>query len=365
MTIGSRVLLYKQIEAMRKRPLLVYVTNERVGIPSQIAADVLPEIMDQLEALPEKTDALDLLVVSNGGDPTVAFRIMTLIRERAKKVSVLVPQAAYSAATLLAMGADEIIMHPNGNLGPVDPQIRIQTGDGPANFASEDVSAFLKFVREDVGLTDQEHLGSVFQTLCNQIGSVPLGFSARASQLSVSLGEKLLRMHMVTESDFERAKVIAESLCKDFFDHGYAVGRKEAKTLGLKVADPEPALTDLMWKIWTDFESELEVRKRFSPIRELMQSSQGPKLTCPVPQVTAPPSTPPAMVQAALQAAVQTEVIEPVDVRVVIAAVESLRLASCNVDLLKIFAFRAPDLKIEYNCVSTWNGWEAISVPAA
>lgn len=125
MPIGHRVELYKELESKRQRPLVTYVTNERQNVPSMIAADVLPEIMDQLEALPNDTESLDLLVVSNGGDPTVAFRIMTLIRERVKKVSILIPQAAYSAATLLALGADEIVMHRNGNLGPVDPQISV------------------------------------------------------------------------------------------------------------------------------------------------------------------------------------------------------------------------------------------------
>ena len=105
MAIAERLALYRKLEVEeRKRPLLVYVTNERPGVPSRIAGDVLPEIMDQLERLPGNTKELDFLVVSNGGDPTVAFRIMTLLRERVDHITVLIPQAAYSAATLLCLG---------------------------------------------------------------------------------------------------------------------------------------------------------------------------------------------------------------------------------------------------------------------
>lgn len=248
MAIAERLALYRKLEVEeRKRPLLVYVTNERPGVPSRIAGDVLPEIMDQLERLPGNTKELDFLVVSNGGDPTVAFRIMTLLRERVDQITVLIPQAAYSAATLLALGADKIIMHPNGNLGPVDPQIQIRTNEGSTEFSSVDVTAFLRFVKEEVGLTDQKHLGTVFQTLCNQIGSVPLGYSTRALQLSASLGQKLLRMHLKGPDAEQRASTIADSMCKDFFDHGYAVGRKEAKQLGLEVENASQTVEKLIW----------------------------------------------------------------------------------------------------------------------
>src|SRR5262249_46262744 len=131
------------------------------GSHGQIASDTVPELLLQLQALPAETSELDLLLVSNGGDPTVAWRGVSLIRERTKKFSVLVPQAAYSAATLIALGADEIVMHPHGNLGPTDPQIHAprkgQKDSTPDSvpFGSEDLAAFLRFAREEVGLGDQ------------------------------------------------------------------------------------------------------------------------------------------------------------------------------------------------------------------
>jgi hypothetical protein len=47
------------------------------------------------------------LVVSNGGDPITVARIIGLLRERFSKVSVLLPYVAFSAATLVALGAME------------------------------------------------------------------------------------------------------------------------------------------------------------------------------------------------------------------------------------------------------------------
>ena len=55
----------------------------------------------------------------------VAWRFVNALRERVERFSVLVPQDAFSAATLLALGADEIVMHPYGCLGPVDVTVAI------------------------------------------------------------------------------------------------------------------------------------------------------------------------------------------------------------------------------------------------
>lgn len=55
---------------------------------------------------------------------------------------------AYSAATLLALGADNMVMHPFANLGPVDPQItstRQSKENNPklSQFGSEDLVHYL------------------------------------------------------------------------------------------------------------------------------------------------------------------------------------------------------------------------------
>src|SRR5467141_319672 len=154
MGLPSRLDLYKKVEARRNRPLIVYVTSNRPNAAGGIAGDSVPELLDQLQRLPAGAQELDLLIVSDGGDPTVAWRIVSLIRERVTKFSALVPQAAYSAATLIVLGADEVVMHPNGNLGPTDPQIRIQRRSGKdgatdaVGFGSEDLMAFLRFSRD-------------------------------------------------------------------------------------------------------------------------------------------------------------------------------------------------------------------------
>ena len=157
MSLSKRIQLYKKIEQERGRPLIAYVTSQRANASGQMGADVVPEICDQVLALPQKTQAVDILIVSSGGDPMVAWRTISVLREKVKTIGVLIPQSAYSAATLLALGADEIVMHPCGNLGPLDPQITINHRDAKGNneaiqYSAEDLLAFLNFAKKEVGI---------------------------------------------------------------------------------------------------------------------------------------------------------------------------------------------------------------------
>lgn len=213
MGYAERSILYSQIEQLRERPLVVYATSSRPNASAQMASDVIPQFTKQLTAIAKDHDSIDLLIVSNGGDPIVSWRIISLIRERFERIGVLLPYAAYSAATLLALGADEIIMHPFSNLGPVDPQLTYQRRlPGQPNnpdtietiqFGSEDLRNFLDFVRSDVGISDQEQLSRAFELVCKDVGSIPIGVAKRSSQLALSMGEKLLGMHLVIIAKLE------------------------------------------------------------------------------------------------------------------------------------------------------------------
>lgn len=66
---------------------------------------------------------VDVFLISNGGSPEAAERIIKLLRSKYKKVRFLIAGNAYSAATMMCFAGDEIIMHCQGTLGPIDPQI--------------------------------------------------------------------------------------------------------------------------------------------------------------------------------------------------------------------------------------------------
>ena len=160
------------------------------------------------------------MIISNGGDPITALRIISILRERFNKISVLLPCVAYSAATILSLGADEIIVHPYSNLGPADPQLTISrhADNGQASqlqFSSEDIRNYIDFVKTDVGITDQVHLTSAFNALAKGVGPLPIGSAKRSQQLSLSLSTKMSETHMADKS---KAASIAKALNTSYYN---------------------------------------------------------------------------------------------------------------------------------------------------
>ena len=88
-------------------------------------------VRDAVEPMREgKTDSGSLVVVldTDGGYLDVARRIVDTFRYHYQVVSFVIPNAAYSAGTILAMSGDAIYMDYYSRLGPIDPQAQGENG---------------------------------------------------------------------------------------------------------------------------------------------------------------------------------------------------------------------------------------------
>jgi len=359
---------YYQIhEEKRCKPLVVYVTSIRQNILSQMASDAITTIIEQINRIPPNVKEIDFLIISNGGDPIVALRIITILRERFEHISVIVPYVAFSAATILALGAEEIIMHPYSNLGPVDPQLSVVKPNGlgqPAQlqFSSEDIRNYIDFIRSDVGITDQAQLISAFNPLATEVGAIPIGSSKRSQQLSLSLSTKMLETHL---DDKSKAATIAQALNTSYYHHGYAVGRKEAKQIGLNIVFPDKELEDIMWSIWLDFCEEMKCDQAFDPISEIMNDPTARRILSHVPIVQIPVNTPQQIGQSIIgQIAQQNAIIvqqAPIEIYQTMAAIESLNVAYAYNNCLNAIYWRDANMTLTYNITGYSKGWELVS----
>lgn len=366
MPYEERKKLYKRIEKKRNRPIICYVTSHRKNASAQMGADAIPEFARHILRISKETNEIDLLIVSMGGDPIVSLRIVSMIREKFKKFGILTPFSAYSAATLVALGADEIVMHPFSNLGPVDPQIIKKVKGSQKDkdefvvFSAEDLNHYLEFVKCDVGITDQEQLEKSFELICKDVGAILLSVAKRSSHLSQSLGEKLLSMHM---RDEKNVKAIIEALNKLFYYHGYAIGRAEARKIGLPVTFPDEELEELLWEVWQDLSDEMECNKPFNPIEVVLGNNEGKKLISPIQQVEIPTNLPPEVMKTIIQnilTQIKVVNINPVDYEIFQSALESLNCKSDYRTTGKILARRMPDMSISCNVLPVVKGWRQI-----
>jgi len=115
--------IISKIEAQRGSKLLTYVTSDRQPpLSARVALDTIPIFFNHLSKI-GNTQKIDLFIFSTGGDTILPWRLVNLIREYCKEFGVLIPYKAHSAATMIALGADEIVMGPLGELSPIDPSI--------------------------------------------------------------------------------------------------------------------------------------------------------------------------------------------------------------------------------------------------
>ncbi len=361
MSYSDRKEFYSRIEELRRRPLIAYVTSIRPGNSAEMCADAIPVIIEQVEALHEKSDSIDLLIVSNGGDPIVSLRIISILRERFKHIGVLVPYVAYSAATILALGADEIVMHPYSNLGPVDPQLTVsrQSPLGPSaniQFGSEDIRNYIDFIKSDVGITNQEQLVTAFNALAAEVGSLSIGSSKRSQQLSLSLSEKMLKTHM---SDEKKAAEMAMTLNTSYYHHGYAVNRTEAKTIGLNVIVPDKDLEKLLWSVWKDFDAEMKCSKPLDIAAEIFSHPEVRDQMLKVPVISIPAGLPPEITQALLQnLTIPMQTTVPIEDYTMLASIESMELVRSIGVQRSTICWRDGNMDFKFNTTSTSEGWK-------
>ncbi|MBZ9940135.1 hypothetical protein LB533_03350 [Mesorhizobium sp. BR1-1-13] len=65
-----------------------------------------------------------LILTTQGGDISVAYRIARLFHRKYERLTVYIPRFCMSAGTLVALGAHDLIIHPDAFMGPIDPQMR-------------------------------------------------------------------------------------------------------------------------------------------------------------------------------------------------------------------------------------------------
>ena len=357
----ERKILFEKIVNKRNRPLLTYVTSIRSGLASQMAGDSIRPIIDQLELIPKNNSEIDFLIISNGGDPITSLRIMGLLRERFNKVSVMLPYVAYSAATILSLGADELVMHPYSNIGPVDPQLSAphRTPSGTSEqleFSSEDIVNYIDFLRSDVK-ADKEQMKTAIQPLMEQVGALNIGRSKRSQRLSFSLSEKMLSYHMNNKN---KIKEITTALNSSYYHHGYAVGRLEAQKMGLPITIPDEELEELLWKVWIDYEAEMKCNEPFNIVSELLSDPNSSNIINAIPVVNIPSNLPESTKQTIynnIASKVNVTMQQTLSLRNLLASIESPFATKAFYNDIIIAYWRDINLNLQFNLTSKGSGW--------
>lgn len=287
----SKTDLIKKIEENRGSKVITYITSDRQGpVNARVAMDIIPIVSEQLRKIGTKVPKIDLFLYTAGGDTMVPWRLVSMIREYCDTFSVIVPYKAHSAGTMIALGADEIVMSDLSEISPIDPSTaNVFNPSDPANpqnkipISVEDVISYFDLAKNKFGIKSDEDLTKIFNKFMEsnpQIHPLALGNVNRTHNLIRLIAKRLLKSHKEPMKE-EQIEKIVEAFTEKLYSHTYFIGRKEAKEeLNVKsIVYADTALSDLMSKLYSEYANEMELQKVvWNPENEIgLNNSQNKK----------------------------------------------------------------------------------------
>jgi len=145
---------YRLVKEITGRPLLVYATAFLNPIKAQLASQFLTIDLSDKDGFYEiireiKLDEVDVFLHSPGGSAEAAESIVKMLRSKFKKVRFIITGTAKSAATMLALSGNSILMDESAELGPIDPQVRVRDRFSPAGSIIEQFDRAADELRQD------------------------------------------------------------------------------------------------------------------------------------------------------------------------------------------------------------------------
>ncbi len=276
----NRSEFFKIIESERGSRVIAYATSDRQGpVNARVAMDVIPVMSRKLRAI-GKTKKLDLVLYSAGGDTLVPWRLVSMIREYCDEFAVLIPYKAHSAATMIALGADEIVMSDMSELSPIDPSTSnfFNPADpkNPENripISVEEVMSYFDLAKNKFGVKSDEKLADIFMKFTESVPAIhplALGNVNRTHNLIKLLAGRLLGSHRKPLPKEVILRII-EFFTEKLYSHQYSIGRREARDdLGLStITDAESAVADALSRIYETYDADMRLTEPWNPEVEI------------------------------------------------------------------------------------------------
>lgn len=218
--------LIKQINAAERTNLICYVG----GLETEIDRNDVVGFVEMLHNIPENSP-VDLLLNTGGGDVDACEKLVSLIHAKArdKEFRVVVTDLAKSAGTLMALGANKIIMSDASELGMIDPQFLMRDARGNELFYS--VTGYLEAY--------EEHCDALRRNPQDQVALLMLdGFDARTVKKFQGIRD---RVRTFAEDMLKRRGAPSSTISQELMSsarwktHGQPIDYANAKQIGLPI----------------------------------------------------------------------------------------------------------------------------------
>jgi hypothetical protein len=244
----------KQVADLSGAPLIVYASACTVpagkGVSELLAIDLSDKIGFHSMLEDVSGPKLDVLIHSPGGfaEPTEA--IVEEIRSKFGFVRFIVPSFAKSAATMMAMSGDQILMDEHAELGPIDPQMSTRNG----NVAADAIRQQLKKASDEI-LADPKK-AQVWFPILQMLGPGLLSQCDNASKLSKDLVTNWLTKYMFrgVPDGSAKASTVADYLSDhpSFLSHGRRVTLDQLQQRDVSAVNlrDDPSFYKAVWELY-------------------------------------------------------------------------------------------------------------------
>lgn len=261
-----------KLEANLGLPVWVIAQAHRERPFIELEHDMFNELYAVRRDLPEDKPVA-LVVHSLGGSARAAYLIARLLQRRCG-FHAIVPRHAMSAATLLVLGSDRVLMGRDAILGPLDAQLWDPESETHASVLNE-VQSLERLRAYALDSIDETMFLLIHQTqkkidsllphvlkfvadmnrpLLEKIDVVHYTERSRMLKEAEQYALRLLRRRWPDpQQDVPdwRARNLVSSLVESYTEHGFPIDTEELRTLGLPVDEPTDEQAVLLEDLWS------------------------------------------------------------------------------------------------------------------
>lgn len=269
----------KCLETVLEMPVWLLVQNDDnfQSSWSSIGFEVFRGFQDAVAEI-EEGKPVCLLIDSPGGDADCAYRIARIFQRRTSHFTVLVPQYAKSAATLMALGGSQVILGRDAELGPLDVQlydVDLEDYDSALNAVQSlerlnafALTAFDQFMRLLLARLAKKvdfllplalnYATNMVRPLMEKIDTIDITKKSRELRVAEEYAIRLMRQNYSSAE----ARRIAGALVEKYPTHGFVIDREESTTkfdesssfgLGLNISCCSPQIQNILDKLIKSF----------------------------------------------------------------------------------------------------------------
>lgn len=210
-------------------------------------------------------DRIDIVLHTMGGDADAAFQLGYAIqkyvdelqsrRGKEMRLNTIVPRSVKSAGTLLALCADCVVLTRLSELGPIDPQIRTESGYVSAKTIRDSLRQVLEIVSELKTGTEEIEVRERIETattryVLSRIPVVEMGHYESLLNHIVRLAQELLKNRMMRNESNEQIHRVSEQLVKGYEYHGFPITFWHLKNMGISCEIVDSKLEDILLELY-------------------------------------------------------------------------------------------------------------------